>query len=92
MRANVAAGIIDDNPIYKDSEAFSQRFDPTSVVDLTESYKINKKRVSHTIAFEGLNILGTDTPMFQRFDLGTRQVRIDKGGISLPNIFYRLDF
>ena len=92
MNANIDAGIVNDEPIYKDNEAFTKHFKPTGIIDLTVSYKINKKRVSHTIAFEGLNILGTETPMFQRFDLGTRQVRIDKGGISLPNIFYRLDF
>ena len=92
MRANVAAGVIDDNPIYKDDEAFTKRFKPTSIVDLTVSYKINRRKVSHTIAFEGLNVLGTKTPMFQRFDLGTLDVRTDKSGISLPNIFYRLDF
>ena len=92
MNANIDAGIVNDEPIYKDNEAFTKHFKPTGIIALTVSYKINKKRVSHTIAFEGLNILGTDTPMFQRFDLGTRQVRIDKGGISLPNIFYRLDF
>ena len=92
MRAHVAQGIIDDTPIYKDNEAFSQRFDPTSIVDLTVSYKINKRRVSHTIAFEGLNILGAKAPQYQRFDLGTLDVRTDKSGISLPNVFYRLDF
>ena len=92
MRANVANGIIDNNPIYKDDEAFSKRFDPTGVVDLTVSYKINKKKVSHTIAFEGLNILGSKAPLCQRFDLSTGDVRTDKAGISLPNIFYRLDF
>ena len=92
MRANVAAGIIDDDPVYKDNEAFSERFDPTGIVDLTVSYKINRRRVSHTFAFEGLNILGTKTPMYQRFDLGTLDVRTDKSGISMPNIFYRLDF
>ena len=92
MRARVAEGKIDDNPIYKDDEAFTKRFDPTGIVDLTVSYKINKRRVSHTIAFEGLNVLGTKTPIYQRYDLGTNDVRIDKSSISLPNIFYRLDF
>lgn len=92
MRANMAAGIIDDTPIYKDNEAFSKRFDPTNVVDLTVSYKINCRRVSHTIAFEGLNIFDAKAPLCQRFDLGTGDVRTDKSGISLPNIFYRLDF
>jgi hypothetical protein len=92
MRANVAKGIIDDNPVYKDNEAFSERFDPTGIVDLTVSYKINRRRVSHTFAFEGVNVLGTKAPQYQRFDLGTRDVRTDESGISLPNIFYRLDF
>ncbi|MDO4984865.1 MAG: TonB-dependent receptor [Prevotella sp.] len=92
MQANVAAGIIDDNPIYMEGQEFTKQFDPTGIVDLTISYKINKRKVSHTFAFEGLNVLGTKTPMFQRFDLGTKSARIDEGGISLPNIFYRLDF
>ena len=92
MRANIAAGIIDDNPIYKGNEAFSQRFDPSGIVDLTISYKINRRHVSHTFAFEGLNILQTETPLYQRFDLGTLDVRTDKSGLSLPNIFYRLEF
>lgn len=48
--------------------------------------------MSHTIAFEGLNILGAKAPQYQRFDLGTLDVRTDKSGISLPNVFYRLDF
>ena len=40
-----------------------------------------------------------DSPIYKdgevftkRFDLGTRDVRIDDGGISFPNIFYRLNF
>ena len=92
MRNRVEAGIIDDSPIYKEGEEFTKRFDPTGVVDLTISYKINKRKVSHTIAFEGLNVLGAKVPQYQRFDLGTRDVRIDDGGIAFPNIFYRLDF
>jgi hypothetical protein len=85
-------GATDDDPIYKKGEDFSERFDPTGMIDLTVSYKINKKKVSHTIAFEGLNILGTESPQWQRFDFDTRDVRTDKSGISMPNIFYRLDF
>jgi hypothetical protein len=92
MRARMDMGIIDDNPIYKEGETFTKRFDPTGIVDLTVSYKINKKKVSHTFAFEGLNVLGNKAPQYQRFDLSTRDVRIDDGGISFPNIFYRLDF
>jgi hypothetical protein len=92
MKANVAAGIITDQPIYKEDEAMSLQFAPTSILDLTVSYKINRKKVSHTFAFEGVNILQHEAPYAERYDFGTGQLRIDKSGISLPNIFYRIDF
>ena len=92
MKAKVAAGIIDDEPIYKQDEVMTKQFDPTNMLDLTVSYKINCKKVSHTIAFEGINILQNETPYAERYDLTTGQLRYDKSGISLPNLFYRLDF
>ena len=92
MRANVAAGIINDQPIYKEDEAMTLQFDPTNILDLTVSYKINRKNVGHTIAFEGVNILQHETPYAVHYDLGTGQLRVDKSGISLPNIYYRIDF
>ena len=70
----------------------SKQYKPEHTVDLTVSYKINKRKQSHTIAFEGVNILMNETPFAQRFDLSTRTVKTDKVGISLPNLFYRLDF
>ena len=70
----------------------SLQFDPTSILDLTVSYKINCKNVSHTIAFEGVNILQNETPYAERYDFVTGTLRYDKSGISLPNIFYRIDF
>ncbi len=91
-QARVAAGILDDEPIYKDDEVMTLQFDPTNILDLTVSYKITGKKVSHTIAFEGLNILQNETPYAERYDLNTGQLRYDKSGISLPNFFYRLDF
>jgi hypothetical protein len=92
MKANVEADKIDPEPIYKDNEAMTLRFNPISVVDLTISYKINCKKVSHTIAFEGINLLQNETPYAQHYDFATGQIRDDKSGISLPNLFYRLDF
>ena len=92
MKANVDAGIINDQPIYKEDEAMSLQFAPTGILDLTVSYKINCKKVSHTIAFEGVNILQNEAPYAERYDFSTGQLRTDKSGISLPNIYYRMDF
>ena len=92
MNANVAAGIISDQPIYKEDEAMSLQFAPTGILDLTVSYKINCDKVSHTIAFEGVNILQNEAPYAERYDFSTGRLRTDKSGISLPNIYYRVDF
>ena len=50
------------------------------------------ERFGHTFAFEGVNILQHETPYTERYDFGTGELRIDKSGISLPNVFYRIDF
>ncbi len=92
MNALLDAGQIPDEPIYKQDEAMSKQFDPEHIVDLTVSYKWNKKKVSHTIAFEGLNLLMMEPATYQRFTLKSRTVRDEVAGISLPNVFYRLDF
>ncbi len=39
-----------------DSKAFSKQYDPFISGDLTVSYRINRKKVSHEIALKGLNI------------------------------------
>ena len=92
MPALMDAGKLPEDVIYKENEAMSKQYKPEHNVDLTISYKWNKKKVSHTIAFEGINILMSETPYAQRFDLRTKTVQIEKVGISLPNLFYRLDF
>lgn len=92
MTALMNAGKLPEDVIYKENEAMSKQYKPEHNVDLTISYKWNKKKVSHTIAFEGINILMSETPYAQRFDLRTKTVQIEKVGISLPNLFYRLDF
>lgn len=92
MDALMDAGQIPDEPILMDSKAMSKQFDPDHIVDLTVSFKINKKKVSHTIAFEGVNLLMNESGVYQRYDLRTRTVKVEKAGISLPNLFYRIDF
>ena len=70
----------------------SRQFRPDNVVDFTVSYKINKKKVSHTIAFEGINMLMSKTPYGLYYDIDRQRVIKDEAGLSLPNLFYRLDF
>ena len=92
MNALLNAGQIPEEEIFMEDKAMSKQYKPEHTVDLTVSYKLNKRRVSHTFAFEGINILMNETPFAQRFDIRDRIVKTDKVGISLPNLFYRLDF
>lgn len=92
LPATIANGIHADEPVYIQSQAMSKQFDPVNIVDLTVSYKWNGRRVSHTLAFEGVNVLMNETPYIERYDFAQQKLRYDKSGISLPNIFYRLDF
>lgn len=39
-----------------DSKAFSKQYDPFISGDLTVSYRVNRKKLSHEIALKGLNI------------------------------------
>ena len=92
MNALMDAGQFVEQDIFKDDEAMSRHYKPEHTIDLTVSYKHNARRVSHTIAFEGINILMNETPYAQHYDLRTRTVQTYKTGMSLPNLFYRLDF
>ena len=92
MNACLDAGEMPEHEIFDEKNAMSKQYKPENTVDFTVSIKINKKRVSHTFAFEGLNILQTETACGERFDIERRVVTTDKVGISLPNFFYRLDF
>ncbi|MBP3774415.1 MAG: TonB-dependent receptor [Bacteroidaceae bacterium] len=92
LAATIANGINADEPVFIQQEAMSKQYKPTHLVDLTVSYKWNKKKVSHTLAFEGINILMNETPYAERYDFALQRLRYDKSGISLPNLYYRLDF
>lgn len=78
--------------IYADATRNSLQFNPYSRFDLKTEYKINKNRLTHTIAVDIVNVLGTknqlslsyipQAPYFkQEYQLG-----------FLPVFFYRIDF
>ena len=75
-----------------DSKAFSKKYDPFISGDLTVSYKINRKKVSHEIALKGLNIgLYTgETGYFYNESTSA----IEKGNVmgALFDICYKIHF
>ncbi|MDO4165627.1 MAG: TonB-dependent receptor [Bacteroides sp.] len=77
---------------YDNSQAFSLQYSPLYIVDLTVSYKICGKKVDHTIAFEGLNIFGKQTPYIDIYNYKKDEMETYMNGMTFPNIYYRISF
>lgn len=75
-----------------DSKAFSKQYDPFISGDLTVSYRINRKKVSHEIALRGLNI-GLYTGESGYF-YNESTSAIEKGNVmgALWDICYKIHF
>lgn len=77
---------------FDDSKAFSKQHDPFVSGDLTVSYRINRKKVSHEIALKGLNI-GLYTGESGYF-YNESTSAIEKGNVmgALFDICYKIHF
>ena len=58
----------------------------------TESFKMNKKRVSHEFAIKHINATNTKGYAAHEFNEKTQTVEVNSFAFSIPNICYRLDF
>ena len=78
--------------IFDETNAYSLKFDPILNGDISISYKINKRKVSHEFAFKLLNIgqnFGTHY-YFYHEKKGYVQKEKDMG--SVPNLSYKIYF
>jgi hypothetical protein len=94
---DVAASEANAEIIYVDVTRNSKQFDPYFRADLKLNYKINRKRVSHEISFDLVNVTDnknilklsyapnlenpTEDPIREEYQLG-----------FLPIFYYRIDF
>ncbi|MDD2437917.1 MAG: TonB-dependent receptor [Massilibacteroides sp.] len=78
--------------ILDEANAFSKQFKPAITGDISVSYKINKKKVSHEFSLKVLNV-GTYTGQHgYQYNEKTKQVeQLDVIGI-LPDISYKIHF
>ena len=100
MIANCPAAVQDianAEIIYIDSERNTKQFDPYFRTDIKLNYKINRKKVSHEISIDLVNVTGnknilklsyapnledpTQDPIREEYQLG-----------FLPIFYYRIDF
>ena len=78
--------------IYDESHAMEEQYDPLFILDLTLSYKIACRKVSHTIAFHAVNLLDAKSPNYDSYNFITHSVKTWQSTAAYPNIYYRIDF
>lgn len=83
-----------ENPdvVYDERNAYSEQFAPLIMLDLTVSYKMNRKRVSHEFAIKALNVFQSKVPFRHVYNYKTGKVDEYDTGLAFPNICYRVNF
>lgn len=78
--------------VFDETRAFSRKFKPSVNGDVSVSYRINKRRVSHEFAVKILNV-GMRTGMhFYEYDVRHHRINRKEGMGMIPNISYKIYF
>jgi hypothetical protein len=79
-------------PIYDHTKAFEEKDDLCSFLDLTVTYRINKKRHSGIWALQIKNVLGTPQHGEYEFNHKKQQMEMPQDTYTLPVISYKIEF
>lgn len=77
---------------YDETRAFSMQFHPQIFLDLTVSYKINKKHLSHEFAVKCLNVTNTNGYVGYDYNLKHQAIETNTFALGIPNIYYKIEF
>lgn len=78
--------------VSDETRPFTEQFDPTFTMDMTVSYKVNRKSVSHEFALKLINVFQTKVPFKHVYNYKKNEVETYDWGIAVPNICYRINF
>lgn len=77
---------------YDESRAFSKQLPAAFIGNFTISYKINRKHISHEIAFKMLNATFYDEYRGHSYNFKTHGIDKVYEGINVPNLSYKIEF
>lgn len=78
--------------VFDETKAYTQRFDPSMNGDVSMSFRINKKKVSHEFSLKILNI-GMKTGMhFYQYNEKNKLIEKKDGTGLIPNLSYKIHF
>lgn len=89
---NTAASATAKDVVYDETNAFSKQIKPSFTSHFTISYKINRAKVAHEIAFKLLNATAFREFYEFRYNYLSNAVDEYRESIVIPNLSYRIEF
>lgn len=84
--------LIEHDIKFDETRAYSKKFNPSLNGDISFSYRINKKKISHEFSIKMLNV-GMRTGMhFYQYNEKTHKIEKEDGSGMIPNISYKIYF
>lgn len=77
---------------YDERAAFSKQYSPMLIGNYTVSYRINKRKASHTFAVKGLNFTGAKEHYGHDYNVKTGEIDVNAVSTMLTNISYKIEF
>lgn len=84
--------LIEHDIKFDETRAYSKKFDPSLNGDISFSYRINKRKISHEFSIKMLNV-GMRTGMhFYQYNEKAHKIEKEDGSGMIPNISYKIYF
>lgn len=77
---------------YDETRAYSRQLAPIFLTNISVSYKINKKNSTHEFAVKLLNATNYEEYGGHAYNLKTKKIETNRFAMSLPNIYYKVEF
>lgn len=84
--------MIEHDIVFDESQAYSRRFKPSINGDISISFRINKRRLSHEFSLKILNVGMTTGMHFYQYNEKTNEIEKKDGLGTIPNLSYKIYF
>lgn len=89
---NIAASELEQETIYNESLAFSQRENNLLFLDVTFTYKINKQKTTGIWSLQIKNMFSNGNAIYREYDAVLKQEVTVKSSSFFPNLSYKILF
>jgi hypothetical protein len=86
------ASLAERRVIYDETRAFEKTLSASNYLDISVTYRINHPGISHILALQVKNILGSANDYGYIYDYQTQDLTRDEMVIVLPSISYKVEF